>query len=147
MGLIPRSGRSPVEEMATHSTILAGLAGYSPWGPKESDMTKYLSMHDKKASPLIQNGPVSYVFPVFGRQQKERVTDTCSFWNPTGSSVQLLSHVRLFTTPWTAVSQASLSISNSWSLLKLMSIKSVMPIGDGEFTAHFNSDRGNLGML
>ena len=75
MGLIPRSGRSPVEEMATHSTILAGLAGYSPWGPKESDMTKYLSMHDKKASPLIQNGPVNYVFPVFGRQQKERVTD------------------------------------------------------------------------
>ena len=63
------------------------------------------------------------------------------------SPVQLLSHVRLFTTPWTAVSQASLSISNSWSLLKLMSIKSVMPIGDGEFTAHFNSDRGNLGML
>ena len=41
MGLIPKSGRSPVEEMATHSTILAGLAGYSPWGPKESDMTKY----------------------------------------------------------------------------------------------------------
>ena len=147
MGLIPRSGRSPVEEMATHSTILAGLAGYSSWGPKESDMTKYLSMHDKKASPLIQNGPVSYVFPVFGRQQKERVTDTCSFWNPTGSSVQLLSHVRLFTTPWTAASQASLSISNSWSLLKLMSIKSVMPTGDGEFTAYFNSDRGNLGML
>ena len=41
--------------------------------------------------------------------------------------VQLLSHVQLFATPWTAACQASLSISNSWSLLKLMFIKSVMP--------------------
>ena len=43
------------------------------------------------------------------------------------SSVQSLSHVRLFATPWTAARQASLSITNSWSLLKLMSIESVMP--------------------
>ena len=38
------------------------------------------------------------------------------------SSVQSLSRVRLFATPWTAACQASLSIANSWSLLKLMSI-------------------------
>ena len=44
-----------------------------------------------------------------------------------GCSVQLLSRVRLFVTPWTAASQASLSTTNSWSLLKLMSIESVMP--------------------
>ena len=43
------------------------------------------------------------------------------------NSVQSLSHVQLFATPWTAARQASLSITNSWSLLKLMSIKSVMP--------------------
>ena len=43
------------------------------------------------------------------------------------SSVQSLSCVQLFETPWTAACQASLSITNSWSLLKLMSIKSVMP--------------------
>ena len=43
------------------------------------------------------------------------------------SSVQLLSHVRLFATPWTAAHQASLSITNSRSSLKLMSIESVMP--------------------
>ena len=43
------------------------------------------------------------------------------------SSVQLFSHVRLFATPWTAACQASLSITNSQSLLKLMSIESVMP--------------------
>ena len=43
------------------------------------------------------------------------------------SSVQSLSCVQLFATPWTAAHQASLSITNSWSLLKLMSIESVMP--------------------
>ena len=43
------------------------------------------------------------------------------------SSVQLLSYVRLFATPWITARQASLSITNSRSLLKLMSIKSVMP--------------------
>ena len=46
---------------------------------------------------------------------------------PQFSSVQSLSHVRLFVTPWTAALQASLSITNSWSLLKLMSTESVMP--------------------
>ena len=43
------------------------------------------------------------------------------------SSVQSLSRVWLFTTPWIAAHQASLSITNSWNSLKLMSIKSVMP--------------------
>ena len=43
------------------------------------------------------------------------------------SSVQSLSRVRLFATPWTAARQASLSITSSRSLLKLMSIESVMP--------------------
>ena len=43
------------------------------------------------------------------------------------SSVQSLSHVRLFVTLWTAACQASLSITNSWSSPKLMSIESVMP--------------------
>ena len=41
--------------------------------------------------------------------------------------VQSLSHVQLFATPWTAARQASLSITNSQSLLKLMSIESVLP--------------------
>ena len=43
------------------------------------------------------------------------------------SSVQLFSHVRLFVTPWIAALQASLSITNSRSLFKLMSIELVMP--------------------
>ena len=51
-----------------------------------------------------------------------RKYDTTQF-----SSVKSLSHVQLFAAPWTAARQASLSITNSRSLLKLMSIKSVMP--------------------
>ena len=61
------------------------------------------------------------------------VSMTCVFllplecgW-PGESSVQLLSRVRLFVTPWTVAHKAFLSITNSWSLLKLMSIESVMP--------------------
>ena len=52
------------------------------------------------------------------------------FWNhiyPLFSSVQSVSRVRLFETPWTAACQASLSITNSRSLPKLMSFESVMP--------------------
>ena len=53
----------------------------------------------------------------------------CSSGGRSGSihSVQLLSCVQLFATPWTAARQASLSITNSRSLLRLMSIESVMP--------------------
>ena len=43
------------------------------------------------------------------------------------SSVESLSCIQLFATPWTAARQASLSISSSWSLPKLMSIESMMP--------------------
>ena len=52
-----------------------------------------------------------------------RQSDQCPFF----SSVQLLSHVRLFATPWIAARQSSLSITNSQSLFRLMPIKSVMP--------------------
>jgi len=55
-------------------------------------------------------------------------TGTCvSFIKVQFSSVHLLSHVQLFLTRWTEECQASLSITNSQSLLKLMSIESVMP--------------------
>ena len=55
---------------------------------------------------------------------KHQAKTDLALW--TLSSLQLLSHVRLFATPWNAACQASLSIANSWSLLKLMSIESVM---------------------
>ena len=50
-----------------------------------------------------------------------------SFYKQCHLSVQSLSHVQLFATSWTAACQASLSINNSQSLLKLMSIESVIP--------------------
>ena len=52
------------------------------------------------------------------------------YWLCCPASVQFSSATqscRLFVTPWTAARQASLLISNSWNLLKLMSIESVMP--------------------
>ena len=54
--------------------------------------------------------------------QNSRKSHTVQF-----SSVQLLSRVWLFVTPWITACQASLSITNSWSLPKLRSIESVMP--------------------
>ena len=51
----------------------------------------------------------------------------CSCCNVQFSSVQSLSHVQLFVTSWTIARQASLSITNSWSLFKLIFIESVMP--------------------
>ena len=66
-----------------------------------------------------------------GAQTDREKTYRCKFtkvntWREV-SSVQSLSHVWLFVTPWTATCQATLSIINSWSMLKLMSIESVMP--------------------
>ena len=57
-------------------------------------------------------------------------------WLVQFSSVQSLSHVRLFATPWTAARLAFLSNTNSWSLLKLMSIKSVMPFKSSHPLSH-----------
>ena len=56
------------------------------------------------------------------------ILDICSVWTSLQfRSVQSLSHVRLFATPWIAARQASLSITNSRSAPRLTSIKSVMP--------------------
>ena len=55
------------------------------------------------------------------------------------SSVQSLSHVQLFTTPWTGAYQASLSITNSWSLLRFMSIKSVVSSNVSSSVVPFSS--------
>ena len=57
----------------------------------------------------------------------ERLTHTRTHTHYQFSSVQSLSGVQLFATAWTAAHQASLSITNSQSLLKLMAIESVMP--------------------
>ena len=68
-----------------------------------------------------------YIFSIFP------IRLSASFFVKINSSVQFLSHVRLSATPWTAACQASLSITNSWSLLKLMAI---IPIGDAIQSSH-----------
>ena len=62
------------------------------------------------------------MFPSMGFSRQE-------YWSgvPLPSPVQSLSHVKIFATPWTTANQASLSFTLSQSLLKLMSIESVMP--------------------
>ena len=66
----------------------------------------------------------------FGSSISNKIYTSFNLKSTTGmdqfSSVQSLSRVWLFATPWTAACQASLSITNSWSLLRLVSIKSVM---------------------
>ena len=69
---------------------------------------------------LVSTQPSSTCLPIL-------ILSCCSWSFSLVSSVQSLSHVRLFVTPWTAAPQASLSITNSQSLLKLMSIELVMP--------------------
>ena len=102
------------EEMATYSSTLAGKIPMdigawqaSPWGCKESDRTGQLSTTQQRSYEALT---LSLIF---------------SEWS--NSSVQSLSHVRLFVTPGTTACQASLSITNCQSLPKPMSIKSVMP--------------------
>ena len=103
---------NPLEkEMTTCSSILAwkipqrNLVGYNPWSCKRLDKTEQLSIHmDSKMERSARN---VYRFQF--------------------SSVQPLSRVQLFATPWIAARQASLSITISWTSLKLRSIELVMP--------------------
>ena len=78
----------------------------------ELEKTRASLLDSKEIKPVNPKGNQPWIF--IGR------TDQFS-------SVQLLSRVRLFATPWTAARQASLSITNSQSLLKLMPIELVMP--------------------
>ena len=79
---------------------------YSPWHRKGSDTTEQLSLHFTSRHCWFARHAIVHVW---------------------FSSVQLLSHVQLIVTPWTLALQASLSITNSQRLRKLMSIESVMP--------------------
>ena len=87
-----------------------------------SSCVPYFTRNDLSTfSPVACLGITSYFF---------MVEKYCTvYMNPISSvqSVQSLSHARLFVTPWIAACQASLSIINSWSSLRLTSIESVMP--------------------
>jgi len=69
------------------------------------------------------------LYPLCSLESESKTHSSFFFlFTATISSVQLLSFVHLFATPWTAAWQASMSIINSWNLPKLMSIELVMPI-------------------
>ena len=96
-----------------------GLAGpWLPWAGK-------LERGDVEATRMLSTSLLSFN----NSRKKINLLLKCeSLTNPTlFSSVQSLSHARLFVTPWTAARQASLSITNSRSPPKPMSIESVMP--------------------
>ena len=86
-----------------------------------------------RAADIIQMGfkvMVLREFPVAVTLSTESKTGSKSLRESSkhiSQSVQSLSRVQLFVMPWTAACQASLSITNSWSFLKLMAIESVMP--------------------
>ena len=94
--------------------------GYSPWGCKESDMTEYTRHRGWEGG----RGQGAFRSFWFLKLMDEGLWKKMEFWS---TSVQLLSCVQHFATPWIVAHQASLSITNSRSLLKLMSIKLVMP--------------------
>ena len=84
------------------------MVGCSPWGRRKSDQEQ-LSTHALLSC------------------SHQGITIRVSGFYRMVSSIQSLSRVRLFVTPWTAACQASLLIRNSQGLLKLMSMESVMP--------------------
>ena len=110
------------KEMATHSNILAWeipqriLVGYSPWVCKRVGRDLATKQQQFKIRSLLNKSTKLEIF-----------FSVSPFFHIQFSSVKKLSYVRLFVTPWTAARQASLSISNSQSLPKLMSTELVMP--------------------
>ena len=89
----------------------------------------YTIVSSLSTSPLLwASNILSHLHrPLAPWKRKRRLIYSVLFSSVQFSSVQLFSHVWLFVTPWTTARQASLSIANSWSLFKLMSIESVMP--------------------
>ena len=125
-GSIPESGRSLGVGWQPSPVFLPGkskgqrnLVGYSPWGHRFIHDWSYTHTHTHTYTHKPSCTKLTWVahLKLFAKVKAK---------NPF-SSVQSLSNVWLFMTPWTTVRQISLSITNSQSLLKLMSIRSLMP--------------------
>ena len=110
--------RKLVTDREVWHTVVHGVA-------KSRTGLERLSTHARRMGILSIRGSVFLLQPFGGKQVVTYMK--ISNAETTLSSVQLLSRVQFFATPWTAAHQASLSITNSWSLLRLMPIASVMP--------------------
>ena len=129
-----RRGTHTHTHIHTHTTHSGILLGHNKkWnnaicshvdGPRHCHTTWSKTEKDKyHIIPHIWN--LKYVTnEVIYKTEADSQTWKTNLWF---SSVQSVSRVQLFSTPWTAAPQASLSISNSWSLIKFVSIKSVIP--------------------
>ena len=106
--------------------IDCGLPGSSVHGILQARVLEWIDMPSSRGSSQPRDQThIGYVSSIVGW-----FFTTSTTWEaPTSlfNSVQLLSHVPLFATPWTAARQASLSVTNSQSPPKPMSIASVMP--------------------
>ena len=142
LGSIPGSGRSPSRrKWQPTPALLPGeshgqrsLVGYNPWGHKESDSTEWLALSSSRLWSHLGEGRhmiwLFFVAFLLGFPYLFFVAVIASALWPRSvqfSSVQSLSRVRLFATPWITARQASLSITISRSSLRLTSIESVMP--------------------
>ena len=108
----------------THCQLLSQANLMPSWMRSDEQLTAlntWFSVLRFLLSPHSPQSGIPSYFPLtFSLQNLLWIVPSCFF--------QSLSRVRLFAIPWTAASQASLSFSNSQSLLKLMSIKLVMPL-------------------
>ena len=130
---ITRSSYSLIPFLATRLCLLllSPMTSYKPYFHsfnKRAPITQPLVSMSELASPLPPHREqfTSQVLITRSDTQELKLANLVLHLQ-LFSSVQSLSHVRLFATPWTAAHQASLSITNSWSLSKLMSIEPVMP--------------------
>ena len=149
---LDQSHQDHLEATASSSAKPLSLPASSIWRPQSCWAAVYVSVYCGHSVPmtLLHNFNtihsylilLSYAGPKFSSKQPfcaclDQYGHLCpSLLAPRSpsnslhiavSSVQSLSCVQPFATPWTAARQASLSIINSWSLLKFMSIESVMP--------------------
>ena len=114
----------------TWATLCNCMDCSMPGFPVHHQLPELAQIHVHRVGDSIQpTYPLSSPYPSYTGWSKP--TFWFSYWNGPPlkcfSSVQLLSHVQLFATPWTAACQASLSITNSQNLLRLRSIISVRP--------------------
>ena len=104
------------------------LPGSSVHGILQARILEWVAMSSSRGSSQPRMESMSLLSPALaGRFFTTSTTWEVPISGIEFSSVQSLSQVWLFATPWTAARQGSLSITNSWSPPKLMSIESVMP--------------------
>ena len=106
------------------ATIQLNLRSRGLYADAGAELPK--ALHRSSSLDIFQNNS-HWLVPTDEKEIASWVPNRSCNWTRQFCSVQSLSRVWLFATPWTAACQASLSITSSWNLLKLMSIESVMP--------------------